>query len=112
MAIEALINGLSLATQAINLIKQIKDLLPSSPQKEIATQTLENAENSFKVAEAQIAVELGYHLCQCKWPPEIMLKIPKTNQFICKDCGSIIDTSPSGIAIEPISRKRFFDKKG
>ena len=94
MDIEAFQTAFDLGAKAILLFKKVKDLLPNSPEKEAAVQTLEEAENAFKIAEAQAAKELDYHLCQCTWPPQISLSIGYgddgyTEQFKCPKCGMI-----------------------
>ncbi len=65
MEIESLTKALTLGAQAISLVKKVKDLFPDSPEKEAANKTLEEAENAFKIAEAQSAKFLDYHLCKC-----------------------------------------------
>ena len=94
MDIEAFQTALDLGGKAISLVKKVKDLLPNSPEKEAASQTLEEAEKAFKIAEAQAAKELDYHLCKCTWPPQISLSIgygddEYTEQFKCPKCGMI-----------------------
>jgi hypothetical protein len=72
-AYEALKSGLGLFKDAISIAKGAKDLLPSGKEKDTIAQSLEAAERATQLAEAQIAQALGYHLCQCTFPPQIML---------------------------------------
>jgi hypothetical protein len=108
MDIESFKNAIELGAKALGLAKGIKDLLPNSPEKEAASQTLEEAENAFRIAEAQAAQELDYHLCKCTWPPQITLSIGYgddgyTEQFKCPECGMIWPGHepdlPTGLAI-------------
>lgn len=94
MDIAAFQTALELGSKAISLMKKVKDLLPNTPEKEVATQTLEEAEKAFKIAEAQAAKELDYHLCKCTWPPQISLSVGYgddgyAEQFKCPQCGMI-----------------------
>ena len=75
MDIKALTDGMSLIATAIATLKQVKDLLPESSEKGEAAAALEQAEQQFKIAEAQIATELGYEICRSHFPPVIMLSL-------------------------------------
>ncbi|MEW8458936.1 MAG: hypothetical protein AB2653_01360 [Candidatus Thiodiazotropha endolucinida] len=92
-AMEGLKTGLSLFGQAIGLVKQTKELLPESQDKETIEKSLEEADRAAKMAEAQIAQALGYHLCKCTFPPQIMLSngykevdYCQQEEFICPAC--------------------------
>ena len=77
---------------SIGLVKDAKDLLPDGTKKEAITKSLEEAERTAKLAEAQIAKSLGYHLCQCTFPPQIMLSIGYQGtyeKFKCPGCTRI-----------------------
>ena len=58
----------------IALLREAKDVLPDGPNRTSLEQTLEQADKNSKLAEAQIAQALGHRLCQCTFPPQIMLK--------------------------------------
>lgn len=88
-AYEMLRNGLTLFKDAISIAKGAKDLLPSGKEKDTVEKTLEAAERTTKLAEAQIAQALGYHLCLCTFPPQIMLSKGYKNdneRFECPIC--------------------------
>jgi hypothetical protein len=82
---------------AIGLIKDTKDLLPNDAKSDAITAALETAEASSKIAEAEIAKELGYQLCKCQFPPTPMLTVgyhtrsegarPGSPVFECPQCG-------------------------
>ena len=79
---------LAAAGQFLSVFKKAKDLLPDSKEKDDATKALETAESSFKVAEAQLAQSMGFELCQCSWPPNIMLYRHELDEHHCSECGN------------------------
>jgi len=60
-----------LVRTALGAVKDAKELLPQHQQKAVE-ETLERADMAAAAAEAQLARGLGYQLCQCTWPPQIM----------------------------------------
>ena len=81
---------------AISLAKDAKDLLPDSDQKTTMIDSLNAASNATALAEAQIAKALDYNLCQCTFPPSIMLSIGfqeesyrVVEKFQCPSCKKI-----------------------
>ena len=76
----------------IALLREAKDVLPDGPKRTSLEQSLEQAEKNSKLAEAQIAKALGYMLCRCAFPPQIMLKTGSSrahgDHFQCPSCGS------------------------
>jgi len=85
--------GLSLFSEAIGLVKKTQEILPHSQEKEAIERSLNEASKAAKLAEAQIAQALGYHLCKCTFPPQVMLSngYKETNythveEFICPMC--------------------------
>ncbi len=81
---------------ALGLVREAKDALPSSEQKEAISRALDEAEKSAQVAQAQLAAALGYELCRAHFPPVVMLDVgfisrgPKegTRVFECPMCGN------------------------
>jgi hypothetical protein len=63
--------GFGLLRTAIGAVKDTKELLPKH-QQTVVDQTLMRASLAAAAAEAQLAQGLGYQLCQCTWPPQIM----------------------------------------
>ncbi len=80
---ETLTNGFRSLGDAIRIAKDAKDLLPKK-KREPLEKKLEEAERAAKLAEAQIAQGLGYELCRCTFPPQIMLSIGEQEQ--CPKC--------------------------
>ncbi len=90
-AMDAVKNGLDLFRTAIGLAKDSKELL-SDPGKQAAfTKGLDEADKASRLAEVQIAQALGYHLCQCTFPPQVMLSSGRSEKgrelFMCSRCG-------------------------
>ncbi len=81
--------GIELIGTTMGLFKQIKDLLPNDPKKIAVEKALEDAERTLKIAEATIAQSFGYLLCQCAFPPQIMLLQSsniKAEKLYCPQC--------------------------
>jgi hypothetical protein len=107
-AMESVKIGVSLLGESIGLIKKTKDLLPESKEKDVITKSLIEADKAAKLAESQIALALGYKLCQCTFPPQIMLsqgykeqKHHHEEEFICIRC--------SKSSIKPANKPLDFD---
>lgn len=81
--------GLQLFKESIGLIKDVKDTLPESPQKEAASKSLIAAEAATQIAEANIAKAFGYPLCHCSFPPGIMISFfhgERQDGYKCSKC--------------------------
>lgn len=57
---------------------------PVSADNDVAPVT-ENAVNG-RLQEAEMACRLGYLLCQCTWPPQIMVLGREGFEFHCPRC--------------------------
>jgi hypothetical protein len=71
--IESIKQAISAFGTVLTVLKQAKDLLPDSFQKQEVVQAIESAERQLKIAESQTAHSLGYELCRKHYPPEVML---------------------------------------
>ena len=71
--IETIKNTISAFGAALTVLKQAKDMLPESSQKQDVNTAIESVERQLKIAESQTAHALGYELCRKHFPPEIML---------------------------------------
>jgi len=101
-AMESVRIGVSLLGESIGLIKKTKDLLPDSDEKLVIEKSLIEAAKAAKLAESQIAQALGYKLCQCTFPPQIMLSKGYTErqlyheeEFVCPKCNKSSIAPPS-----------------
>lgn len=76
-------------TSALSLVREAKELLPDNDKKKSMEDKLDAAEKATKTAEAQIAQSLGYQLCKCTFPPQIMLSAgyrENREEFRCPAC--------------------------
>jgi hypothetical protein len=58
---------------ALDLLRSALQLLPTGKAKDDAAAKLAEAEAALKRSDAKLAIELGYKLCHCTFPPSIML---------------------------------------
>jgi hypothetical protein len=74
---------------ALDLVKAAKNFLPKGPEKEAITAKIAEAEDALNRSDAKLAKELGYRLCQCTFPPQIMLWKESQGDFVCQnpECG-------------------------
>ncbi len=92
-AMESVKFGWSLFSEAIGLVRNVQESLPDSDEKENIARSLVEANKAAKLAEAQIANALGYNLCKCTFPPQIMLSqgyketdYTHEEEYICPKC--------------------------
>ncbi len=84
----------------ITVFKQARDLVPSNnPKRDELTRALENAEQQIKLAQADAARKLGYEICRCEFPPQIMLRMG--DDFVCKNCGRKESIHPPAPSLGP-----------
>lgn len=82
---------------AIGLVRDARDLKqPDAMQTRAIEDALQTAEKAARIAEAEIAKALGYELCKCEFPPNIMLTVGYHNErgggrkgpvYECPRCG-------------------------
>ena len=80
------------AKNIMDLVKASVSLIPKGQKHPDLEKRLEEAERALRVSEVQLAKALGYHLCQCTFPPEIMLSQGRHERrhreiFKCGNCG-------------------------
>jgi hypothetical protein len=75
------------AKSALDIIKGIRSELPKGAEAEKALQKIEEAESALKRSKAELAKGLGFKLCKCQFPPEIMLWDRTGRAHICHVCG-------------------------
>ena len=57
---------------ALDQLKDASGELPAGDQREAVEKKIKSAEDMLARADAKLAKELGMHLCDCTWPPQIM----------------------------------------
>jgi hypothetical protein len=88
-----------LSKEAIGLFRAAVPLLPKGHKaREDAAAKLQAAEESLEAAKVSLAKKLGYPLCKCTFPPQIMQQTgrhPKLDDLIfkCAKCGDQIPTA-------------------
>jgi hypothetical protein len=81
--------------EAISSLRPLKDLFPIGKDKARIEKALEEAEQQGKFAELRIAQALGFQLCRCTSPPQVMLGIDyrrterSQESFQCPNCKRI-----------------------
>src|SRR5579863_7193707 len=71
------------ANSVMDLFKASAALLPKSAAKDNLRLKIAEADAALKRADARLAGELGYKLCRCTFPPQIML----SDREVCPVCG-------------------------
>jgi hypothetical protein len=92
---------------AIDLLKGARDLirdaLPKGEKSEKTKQEIDTkiqeTERAFKASQAELAKELGYRLCRCEFPPNVMLWNKDTRINVCPACGDVWPKKPD---IQPL----------
>lgn len=83
---------LQASKQVLDILKTLGGLLPKGQDHAAMQRRLAEAENALRASEVQLAKALGYHLCQCTFPPQIMLSKgyheahSDTEVFVCAAC--------------------------
>ncbi|MFZ1884918.1 MAG: hypothetical protein WAU53_15290 [Rhodoplanes sp.] len=90
---KALKDGISFLREAIGLTRDAKNLLADGSQKAVIDEALTEAGRSAAIAESTIASSLGYPLCRCTFPPQIMLLVGRNSRpdkpiYRCSACGN------------------------
>ena len=75
------------AKATITLLTAAKDALPQGKPREQVEAKLHEAERSKKGADARLAKELGLRLCDCEFPPNVMLWREAEKAHVCPHCG-------------------------
>lgn len=96
MAIESINEYLTAGKAAIDIFKSVKAGLPKGEASDKVGAQIATAERAFKASEAELAKKLGYKLCRCSFPPEIMLWNKDHGASFCPKCN---DRNP--VRIDP-----------
>jgi len=75
------------AKTALDIIRGIRSELPKGAEADEAQQKIEEAESALKRSKAELAKSLGFRLCKCQFPPEIMLWDRTERASIFPTCG-------------------------
>lgn len=81
-------------SESLSLMKEARDLISDESTRGQVTELLERAENEFNLSKAKAAVQFGYPLCRCTFPPQVMLLKDGKYLFHCPGCGRSVDLTP------------------
>ncbi len=86
---------------ALEVIKGAAALLPKGSKSEEAREQIERAEKELKASEGAVAKALGYKICQCTFPPQIMLWKEAERAHVCPNstCGRKVSKSSSVVRV-------------
>jgi hypothetical protein len=78
--------------ETLDLLKAAVGLLPKSAKHAEVEQKIAAAEDALKRADAALAQKLGFELCRCTYPPQIMLWSEQEKVTKCPNpkCGRTI----------------------
>jgi hypothetical protein len=100
MAGQDLMAYLTAAKTALDLIKGIWAELPKGHGAEKAQRQIEQAESALAITKAELAKGLGFRLCQCEFPPQIMLLNAAERKHVCPSCGNTFPPPQRQVADE------------
>lgn len=89
---------------ATELLRSAWELLPKGSDKDAILKKIADAEEALARSEGKLAKELGYKLCLCTFPPQIMHWKEAQKADVCPnlECGRVHKTQEfSGISESP-----------
>jgi hypothetical protein len=95
--------------EALDLFKAAIPLLPKSGKRDEIEQKVNLASEAMKRSDAALAQKLGYNLCQCQFPPTVMLWREKLSAYVCEnpECGRTQVIKPFNRKLSYPSREPF-----
>lgn len=72
--LKSLSDMFALIRSGVGALKDLMSLVPAGERK-AAEEALVKADVAIRTAEAKLAKDLGYELCRCTWPPQIMTRV-------------------------------------
>ena len=90
----------------LDILKTLGGLLPKGEKADAAKERLDQAEKALRASEAELAKALGYNLCQCTFPPQIMLSKGRhaTHDQEIFECPRCSKQEPSARHFEALDR--------
>lgn len=101
--VQYFIEGVTAVKGALDVVKGVQGVLPKDKADAVATE-LGKAEVAVKQSQAELAKGLGFRLCRCEFPPNIMLWKADIRKNVCPKCA---DKYPPDPKIEPLKAGRF-----
>lgn len=72
---------------ALDLVRTTSALLPKGRDRDAIGKSLDEADRALALASAKMALDLGYPLCRCVFPPRPMLWENARDAFVCQEPG-------------------------
>lgn len=96
MGIEHLTAYIVAAKNILEIFKGIRAELPKNEKTDDLVIDIERAEDALQKSAAELAQALGYNLCKCTFPPQIMLWHENEKAHVCPNprCGRRIQLQP------------------
>jgi hypothetical protein len=96
--LEAFTKGLTVLKEAIGLVHSANDQLPAGESQKAIQQKVEEAERLIQRGHAGVGESLGFQLCHCTWPPQVMASSKYSKEthvelFTCPKCGKSVSLS-------------------
>ena len=79
---------LQAARAVLSLFDKIRTQLSSGPERAQLNDHIAIAETALKTAESELSKKLGYRICRCTFPPQIMLWNQARRKDLCAKCGN------------------------
>lgn len=89
---EAYTKGMAAVQCALDGLKAARDKLPEGEDKETVVKKIEEVEHAILHAKAEMGESMGYVLCQCTWPAQVMVLVGSSEEgkrdlLKCPNCG-------------------------
>ena len=84
--------AISLGKGVIDLLRSAASLETDDLKRQALEEQLAKADHQFRIAETKLAEDLGYQLCRCTWPAQILLL--RHGRYKCPACGENHDADP------------------
>lgn len=110
--VEAYTEGMKGVECALDGLKAARDKLPAGEDKDTVVKKIEEVEHAILHAKAEMGGSLGYALCQCTWPAQVMVPVGSSGDgardlLKCPNCGKQLsrphkrETEIEGIKFDP-----------
>jgi len=110
--VEAYTKGMTAMQGALDGLKAAKDKLPEGEDKATVLTKIEEVEHAILHAKAEMGESLGFVLCQCTWPAQVMVPVGPSGEgprdlLKCPNCGKQLsrphksETGGEGIKFDP-----------
>jgi hypothetical protein len=104
MSPEEIAAWMTTAKTAVDTFRNVVQLLPKGAKKDEIEAKVNDAEKALQTSNATLAQALGYKLCRCTFPPQIMLWNQSEQTNVCERCGSK-NPAPIGDKMLDMSRR-------